>query len=221
MRCETSKRCFSRSSPNTAMRPLVGFERIEIDPSAGTLTKTLAGVTCDLSAIAKGYAVDRVAAALRELGHGDFLVEVGGEVRAQGRRPDGSFWRVAIETPDSNARSVFEVVSLHDLALATSGDYRNYYEVDGRRISHTIDPRTGHPIEHALASVSVLHSDAVHADALATALDVLGPEAGYALAQREGLAAYFIVRREDGSFAPRATPAFERALRVPESPSSQ
>ena len=203
------------------LRSRVGFERIEIAAAAGTLTKTRAGAVCDLSAIAKGYAVDQVAAALRELGHGDFLVEVGGEVRAQGRRPDGAFWRVAIETPDSDPRGVFEVVSLRDIALATSGDYRNYYEAGGRRISHTIDPRTGHPVEHALASVSVLHSDAVHADALATALNVLGPEAGHALAEREGLAAYFIVRREDGSFASRATPAFERARGAAESPSTQ
>ena len=203
------------------LRSRVGFERIEIAAAAGTLTKTRAGAVCDLSAIAKGYAVDQVAAALRELGHGDFLVEVGGEVRAQGRRPDGAFWRVAIETPDSVPRGVFEVVPLRDIALATSGDYRNYYEAGGRRISHTIDPRTGRPVEHALASVSVLHSDAVHADALATALNVLGPEAGYALAEREGLAAYFIVRREDGRFASFATPAFQRARGAPESRSTQ
>jgi thiamine biosynthesis lipoprotein len=201
------------------LRALVGFEWIEIDEDAGTLTRTPPGAVCDLSAIAKGYAVDRVAAALRELGYGDFLVEIGGEVRAQGRRPDGAFWRVAIETPDSEPRGVFEVGGLRGIALATSGDYRNYYEVGGRRISHTIDPRTGRPVEHALASVSVLHSDAVYADALATALNVLGPEAGYALAEREGLAAYFIVRQEDGSFTSLATPAFERA-RVPPSPPS-
>jgi len=203
------------------LRSRVGFEQIEIDTAARTLTKTRAGVTCDLSAIAKGYAVDQVADALRELGHGDFLVEVGGEVRARGRRPDGAFWRVAIETPDSDPRGVFEVVSLGDIALATSGDYRNYYEVDGRRYSHTIDPRTGRPVEHALASVSVLYADAVHADALATALDVLGPEAGYALAKREGLAAYFIVRRKGGGFDSLATPAFERVLRGSEPPSTQ
>jgi thiamine biosynthesis lipoprotein len=203
------------------LRSRVGFERIEIDAAAGTLTKTRADVVCDLSAIAKGYAVDRVAAALRELGFADFLVEVGGEVRAQGHRPDGAVWRVAIEKPDSDPRGVFEVIALRDMALATSGDYRNYYEVGGRRISHTIDPRTGRPVEHSLASVSVLDSEAVRADALATALDVLGPEAGYSLAEREGLAAYFIVRREDGSFAAFATPAFERARGAAEPRSAQ
>jgi thiamine biosynthesis lipoprotein len=194
-----------------ALRPHVGFERIAIDAGAGTLAKTHAGVVCDLSAVAKGYAVDLVAAALGNLGHDDFLVEVGGEVRASGFRLDGAAWRVAIERPDSELRGIHEVVPLRDIALATSGDYRNYYEVDGRRISHTIDPRTARPIEHALASVSVLHRDAVHADALATALNVLGPDAGYALAEREGLAAYFIVRGQDGRFTSRETPAFARA----------
>jgi thiamine biosynthesis lipoprotein len=192
------------------LRARVGFERIQIDADAGTLAKTVAGAVCDLSAIAKGYAVDQVAAALEEKGYGDFLVEIGGEVRARGQRLDGAFWRVAIERPDSAPRGAFEVIPLRDVALATSGDYRNYYEVAGRRISHTIDPRSGRPVEHALASVSVLHADAIHADALATALNVLGPEAGYALAESEGLAAYFIVRRADGSLASRETPAFER-----------
>jgi thiamine biosynthesis lipoprotein len=200
----------------TALRARVGFDRIEIDPGAGTLTKTRADVESDLSAIAKGYAVDQVAAALRELGHGNFLVEVGGEVRAGGRRLDGALWRVAIEKPDSALRGIYEVVSLRDVALATSGDYRNYYEVGGRRISHTIDPRTARPIDHTLASVSVLHADAVHADALATALNVLGPEAGYALAEREGLAAYFLVRRDDEGFVSLETPAFARARRAAE-----
>jgi len=198
------------------LRERVGFRRVAVDVAAGTLSKTRPGVVCDLSAIAKGYAVDRVVAALRELGHADFLVEVGGEVRAHGRRLDGGLWRVAIERPDAGRRDVHEVVPLSDIALATSGDYRNYYEVDGQRVSHTIDPRTGRPIEHALASVSVLHADAIHADALATALNVLGPEAGYALAEREGLAAYFLVRRKDGSFTSLETPAFERVRRAPE-----
>jgi len=197
-----------------ALRPRVGFARVAIDASAGTLTKSRADVVCDLSAIAKGYAVDRVAAGLRDLGYGDFLVEVGGEVRASGFRRDGAAWRVAIEQPDSMPRAVHAVVPLHDMALATSGDYRNFYEVDGRRISHTIDPRTAQPIAHALASVSVLHRDAVHADALATALNVLGPEAGRALAEREGLAAYFMVRRPDGRFESLETSAFARARRA-------
>jgi len=189
------------------LRRRVGYRFVEVRD--GALRKSRGDVVCDLSAIAKGYAVDRVSEALVQLGHLDHLVEVGGEVRAQGRRFDGAAWRVAVEMPDAGARDAFEVLELRDVSLATSGDYRNFYESGGRRYSHTIDPRTGRPIEHSLASVSVLHRDAVHADALATALNVLGPEAGYSLAEREGLAALFIVRETDGSFSARASRAFE------------
>jgi thiamine biosynthesis lipoprotein len=191
------------------LRGRVGHRLVEVRD--GALRKSRGDVVCDLSAIAKGFAVDRVAEALVGLGYRDQLVEVGGEIRAHGQRLDGDAWRVAIERPDAGARDTFDVVSLRDVALATSGDYRNFYESGGRRYSHTIDPRTARPIEHALASVSVLHRDAAVADALATALTVLGPEAGYSLAEREGLAALFIVRGTDSAFSARATPAFEAA----------
>jgi len=195
-----------------ALRARVGFHRIALDLDAGTLTKRSAGVVCDLSAIAKGYGVDQVAVALRSLGYAGFLVEVGGEVRAAGRRADGDAWRVAIERPQSGERGIWDVMELRDGALATSGDYRNFYELpDGRRISHTIDPQTGRPVEHPLASVSVLDAEAVWADAWATALNVLGPDAGYALAEARGLAAYFISHTADGGFRARETPAFTAA----------
>jgi thiamine biosynthesis lipoprotein len=192
-----------------ALRVRVGYELVEVRPHA--LRKARGDVACDLSAIAKGYAVDRVAEALVALGYRDYLVEVGGEIRARGERLQGGAWRVAIERPDAGARDLFDVLPLRDIALATSGDYRNFYESGGRRYSHTIDPRSARPIEHALASVSVLHRQAVYADALATALNVLGPEAGYSLAEREGVAALFIVRESDGEFTARATPAFDAA----------
>lgn len=195
------------------LRERVGWRGVEVQE--GALRKARADLVCDLSAIAKGYAVDRVAEALEKLGYRDHLVEVGGEVRARGARLQGGAWRVAIERPVAGARDLFDVVLLDDLALATSGDYRNFYESGGQRYSHTIDPRTARPIEHALASVSVLHREAVYADALATALNVLGPDAGYSLAEREGLAALFIVRGEDGEFSARATPAFESARALP------
>jgi len=195
-----------------SLRERVGFRFVEIDVAGSTLRKTRAGVRCDLSAIAKGYAVDRVATVLEDGGFRDFLVEVGGEVRARGRRLDGAAWRVAIERPESDRRVIFEIVGLREEALATSGDYRNFYEVGGRRVSHTIDPRTGRPVEHLLASVSVLHREAARADAWATALTVLGPEKGFARAESEGLGAFFIVRSADGRYDVRATPAFDRAL---------
>ncbi len=192
-------------------RARVGYERIQIHPKLSSVTKARPDVECDLSAIAKGYAVDRVANALLARGHRDFLVEVGGELRASGRRLDGARWRVGIERPDTLRRSTHSVIELDNHALATSGDYRNYYERDGVRISHTIDPRSGYPIRHALASVSVLHREAVWADALATALSVLGPEAGLRWAIENEIAALFLVREADGSFRENATPGFPDA----------
>jgi thiamine biosynthesis lipoprotein len=191
------------------LRDRVGWRLVAVDPAAGMLTKQHAGVVCDLSGVAKGYAVDRVAEALGELGYASFLVEIGGELRGRGRKLDGSPWRVAIEAPDPAARRLHRTVPLENAALATSGDYRKFYREEGRWLSHLIDPRTARPVDHGLASVSVLHPKAVWADAWATALIVLGPERGPAVAEREGLAAHFIVREADGRFAERSTRAFE------------
>lgn len=190
------------------LRARVGYTKLALDRAASSITKGAAGVACDLSAIAKGFGVDEVARAVRALGHENFLVEIGGELRGAGVRFDGEPWRVAIEEPAATGRRVHRVVLLRDAAMATSGDYRNYYELDGERISHTIDPRSGEPIRHRLASVTVIHTEAAEADALATALNVLGSEAGYSLAEANGLAAYFLVRLEDGSFRSKTTPSF-------------
>lgn len=177
-----------------ALRRHVGRSHLRLDAEARQLSKAAAGVRVDLSAVAKGYAVDALSEGLKSEGHEHVLVEVGGELRGRGVRPDGLPWRVAVEEPREEGRKVHRIVSLADRAMATSGDYRNYFEHGGRRFSHMLDPRTGAPIEHALASVTVVHESAAWADAWATALNVLGPEAGYALAEDAGLAAYFIVR---------------------------
>jgi thiamine biosynthesis lipoprotein len=166
-------------------------------------------VYVDLSAIAKGFAVDEIARLLDERQIPSYLVEIGGELRARGSKPDGSPWKVAIERPLPGERSIQAVMALHDNAIATSGDYRNYVEKGGKRYSHTINPRTGRPITHGLASVSIIASSAMRADALATAIMVMGPEEGYRLALREGLAAQLIIRTE-GRFQAQATPQFER-----------
>jgi len=129
-------------------------------------------------------------------------------LRARGRRLDGRAFRVAIEAPERGERRIHQVIELEDIAMATSGDYRSWRDVEGRRISHTIDPRTRRPIEHGLASVTVLHERAMLADAWATALNVLGPEAGMQLADRLDLPATFIVRRADGGFETRPSRAF-------------
>jgi thiamine biosynthesis lipoprotein len=185
----------------------VGFQRLTVDVDGGTLTKDHPGVVVDLSAVAKGYAVDRVAEILDSLGYHRYLVEVGGELRAGDAKRDGAPWRVAVETPDAAARAVFGVLDVTRQGIATSGDYRNFYELDGVEYAHLIDPRTARPVLHSGVSVSVLHVRAALADAWATALSVLGPEEGFDLAEREGLAALFISRSEDG-FAARATTAF-------------
>jgi thiamine biosynthesis lipoprotein len=190
----------------------VGYRLLVLDAAEKKLRKTRPAVEVDLSAIAKGYGVDRIAEALDGLGHHEYLVELGGELRARGQRLDGNPWRVAIEKPSEDLRRIHQVLELKNRAMATSGDYRNYYELDGRRISHTLDPRSGRPLDHSLASVSVLHERAVLADAWATALNVLGENAGYTLAIEEGLAAYFITRSAPGKFESRSTPSFAAHL---------
>lgn len=164
----------------------------------------------DFSGIAKGYAVDAIAARLRALGIVDFLAEIGGEFVGSGIRPDGQPWWVDLEPVPGAA--VEEIrVALHDLAVATSGDYRRYFEADGRRYAHTLDPRTGRPSDNGVASVTVLHRECMLADAWATALAVLGPEEGLALADREGLAMHMVVR-DDGGFRELLSPELLKTL---------
>jgi thiamine biosynthesis lipoprotein len=129
----------------------------------------------------------------------DYMVEVGGEVRVRGRNHLGQPWRIGIEKPTEQGRAIHRTVGLTDKAMATSGDYRNYYMADGKRISHEIDPRTGRAIDSRLAAVSVVADDCETADALATALMVLGPIDGYNLAEQNRIAALFLVREDDNT----------------------
>lgn len=178
----------------------VGYARLGVDRERGALVKERPQLRIDLSAIAKGFAVDRVAETLRSEGVTDFMVEIGGEVSAGGRNGRGQVWRIGIERPEDEGRAVHTVVALADTALATSGDYRNFRLHDGVRLSHTIDPRVGRPIAHDLASVSVVHPSCMTADALATAFEVLGPGPGIELADRLDVAALFLVREEGERF---------------------
>jgi len=198
-----------------ALRARVGYRLLELDARRSTVTKARPDVACDVSAIGDGWAADRIARSLLALGHRDVLVDVGGEVAARGRRADGGRWRVAVEWPDG-AREHTLVLELLDAGVATSGDYRKVWtDAQGRRLSHILDPRTGRPVAHDLASVTVVDKDAAWADALATTLMVLGPGAGRALAARERLAARFVLRQPDGSFAEWSTPAFESMVAAP------
>lgn len=195
-----------------ALRALTGYAKVTVDEAAGTLRKSDPELYCDLSAIAKGFGVDRVAAALDGLGLERYMIEVGGEVRTRGLNPEGEAWRIGIEKPLGGERTVQRVVRLSGESMATSGDYRNYYEEGGVRVSHTIDPRTGRPIAHNLASVSVIHETCALADAYATALMVLGPHEGFSLAQDLDLAAVFLVHAGDGAFEERTTLTFKQGF---------
>ena len=174
-----------------------GWRGMQLDSATQSALQP-GGVQLNLSSVAKGFAVDQLARSLERLGVHHYLVEVGGELRGAGVKPDGQPWWVELEgVPDARA-GVPAVVALHGLSLATSGDYRRFFEHDGRRLPHTIDPRSGYPISNQVASVSVLHADCMAADALSTALSVLGPEKGLAFAEARAVAARFLVRRGDG-----------------------
>ena len=178
----------------------VGYQKLQLDAPAGAVKKA-PGLFIDLSAIAKGYGVDRIARYLQELGLNDYLVEIGGELRARGVNGDKVPWRVGIEKPLAGLRAVHRLIELRDTAMATSGNYRNFFEQDGVRYSHAIDPRTGRPATRRLLSVTVLHPAAMRADAWATALLIAGPEQGFALAEKHGLAAYFLIDAGTGAAA--------------------
>lgn len=177
-------------------RRRVGFDKLETDCRERLVRKDEPDLTIDLSGWAKGYAVDRLAEMLDDRGLQNYLVEIGGELRVKGHNREGNKWAIGIEAPSTSARVPHAIVNVTDTSVATSGDYRNYFEHDGRRFSHTIDARTGRPVTHNLAAVTVIHPSAAYADAMATALLVLGPGAGTELAEQLRLAAYFLVRNE-------------------------
>ncbi|MCA9024010.1 MAG: FAD:protein FMN transferase [Planctomycetaceae bacterium] len=185
----------------------VGIDLLEVRLSPPAIRKLDPQVQLDLNAIAKGDAVDRVAQLLKSYEAQGLMVEIGGEVRTSGTHADGSPWGIGIERPLVGQRELQSILDLTDAALATSGDYRNYVESEGIRYSHTIDPRTGRPIDHKLASVSVVADDCMTADAWATALMVLGPEEGARIASANKLGALFLVHDGDG-FIVHQTPSF-------------
>lgn len=190
----------------------VGYANLETDCSVPAIRKHRADLYVDLSGWAKGYAVDRLAGLLDGYGLIDYLVEIGGELRLRGRNAQDRKWGVAIEVPDENRRGVQTIMQITDTSVATSGDYRNFFEHEGKRYSHTIDPRNGRPVDHALASVTVLAPLAATADAMASALLVLGPETGPALAEELELAAVFLVRAGNG-VEQRTTTRFDAMTR--------
>jgi thiamine biosynthesis lipoprotein len=191
----------SRQAIADALRN-VGFDQIEVS-AKGFLKKHQPEVTIDLASIAKGYGVDQIAELLEAAGFKNYLVEIGGEVYASGRREDGRNWRVGINQPAKAAApdAVYAALELQDQAMATSGDYRNFEEIDGRAYSHIIDPHSGYPVGHGVVSTSVVAPNCTLADGLATALMVMGPDKGIGLLNRlDGVEGLIIVRKPDGSF---------------------
>jgi FAD:protein FMN transferase len=189
----------------------VGFSGIELKQGQ-LLVKSRAGIRLDLAAIAKGYGVDVLATLLRGRGHHNFLVEVGGEVFAEGVRKDGKKWRVGINRPREDAAfdDVYHVVALEGKAMATSGDYRNFFELDGRRYSHIIDPSSGYPVSNGVVSTSVMADNCTLADGLATAMMVMGAEKALALANRmANVSCLVVVRGADGSLTDYRSNGFE------------
>jgi|SRR5690554_1409318 len=186
------------------IRAIMGYQKLELDERQARKT---GDIKIDLSAIAKGFGVDKVADLIVHAGVSNYMVEIGGEIRVGGVNAQGNPWRIAIEQPSVSQQEVHKVVGLSGVGMATSGDYRNYFEKDGKRFSHTINPVTGYPIDHALVSVTVIAKTAAEADGWATAINVLGPEKGLEVANREQLAVYMIVKENDG-FSDRYSQAF-------------
>lgn len=177
----------------------LGSDKLRLDSQSLTAIKR-GNMALDLSAIAKGYGVDQVASLLEVNRVINYLVEIGGEIRLSGFSPRQQPWRIGVEHPNAQdlTQSVQKAISLTNIAIATSGDYRNYFEVDGKRYSHTIDPRTGWPVTHNTVSVTVLDASSARADALATAFSVLGAEAALPIANANGIPAFFLIKNAEG-----------------------
>jgi thiamine biosynthesis lipoprotein len=191
-------------------RARIGLQHVSLQDNK--LSKSLPELYIDLSTVAKGYGVDVVAELIEANGISNYLVEIGGEMRLKGFKHTGELWAIAIEKPLTTERSVQQVIIPKDNAVATAGDYRNYFEVDGVRFSHIIDPETGKPINHKLVSVTVIAPSSMTADGLSTSMMVMGMEKGMAFASENNLAALFISKTENG-FDERFTVKFKQYLK--------
>lgn len=195
-----------------AVLKYVGSSHLQVRADPPALQKDMEGVEIDLSSLAKGYAVDQIVALLRDQGASGVMVEIGGEVCAAGHRPDGTAWRIGIENPTTYGRTVFHVVRLRDNALATSGDYRNFHQSPGETFSHIINPRTGQSLSAQGASVTVCGTSCLEADALATALLLMGAERGVIWCEQNSVAALFLTQKA-GKVVEQCSPLFLRYTR--------
>tara|TARA_Y100000741_G_scaffold95872_2_gene71274 strand:- start:6772 stop:7746 length:975 start_codon:yes stop_codon:yes gene_type:complete len=175
----------------------IGYKKIYLNKETTSIKKLHPDLYVDLSGIAKGFAVDKIALYLNSYNLENYLVEIGGELIAKGTNEDNEVWQIGIENPNNN---LAKIIGLKDIAMATSGDYRNYFEKNGVRYSHTINPNTGKPIKHKLASVTVLDKTAMNADALATAFMVLGPAKTIELANELKIGVYLIIKNDENFY---------------------
>jgi thiamine biosynthesis lipoprotein len=192
-------------------RQKIGLDKLKIGTTWAS--KSQPDLYIDLSTVAKGYAVDKLAELLQTFSINNYLVEIGGEMRLAGQKASGEPWKIAIEKPETEQRAIQKIISVGDNAVATSGDYRNYYEQNGVRYSHLINPTTGYPIKHNLVSVTVVHASSMTADGLATALNVMGKEKALELAEKYGIAVLLITKEKD-SFTEYTSTKFEQNIIV-------
>jgi thiamine biosynthesis lipoprotein len=189
----------------------VGYQKLQVRREPPALKKQVEGLEVDLSSIAPGYTIDQLAELLDKHGVRDYMIEIGGEIRAAGARQDGKPWRVAVERPAAGPRELFLALPLRNAAIATAGDYRKFFEFQGKRYSHVIDPSTGRPVEHELASVTVVADTCMAADGWDTPLLVLGAERGLECAEKSNVAALFLWS-EGGEVKSRATTAWRQRI---------
>lgn len=194
-----------------AARAKVGYQKLQVRLDPPALRKTQTDIQVELASVADGFAADQAGLYLESLGIQHYMVEVAGEIRTRGLSPRGDAWRIAIEKPVDSGRAIQQGIELRDAGLATSGDYRNFFVQGGKRYSHTLDPASGRPVTHNLASVSVLADSATLADGYATLLTALGENKGRAFAAQHGIEAYFIWRTDQG-FATSVTSGFQKAI---------
>lgn len=181
-----------------SLTAMIGFEKLQLDAEKQCIVKTIPSMTINLSAIAKGFAVDQLASILDRFDVKNYYVDIGGEVKAKGLKNYNKHWKIAVEKPNAiGQRSSSIVLNLFNTSVATSGNYRNYFEVDGKRFSHTINPKTGYPVTHNMTSVSVIHKSNMMADAYATAINVMGMEQAYEFAKKRQLPIYTIHQKDN------------------------
>ncbi len=209
---ETAKSVAPTEEEIQKIKQHVGFELLELNEEQFAVRKKHPKVRCDLSAIAKGYAVDEIARLFDQNRINNYMIEIGGEIRVKGNNPDGEKWAIAIQNSSSQGDYIEEVIHFTDQAIATSGEYKQHRYINGEKISHTINPRTGKPVNHDLASVTILHDECIWADAYATAINVKGVEKGLEFANDNSIKTLIFIHSADGNVYQKSSSPYDRLI---------